>query len=168
VRVGGRVAGHVAAHFTDGGSGLDRPGLQPWLAVLNAAHRDRLTGGLAPLALPMTLRHNGADLDVDDPQALRQAYPHATGRPAVFLHGLGETERPWRYRAEHHHGHPTVTYGTLLQRDLGYTRCGSATTPGCGSRPTAVASPACSPGSSPPGPSRSTTSSSSAIPWAAW
>ena len=24
----------MAAHFTDGGSGLDAPGLQPWLAVL--------------------------------------------------------------------------------------------------------------------------------------
>ena len=80
VRVGGRVAGQVTAHFTDGRSGLDRPGLQPWLAVLNAAHGDRLTGDLAPLALPMTLRHDGADLDVEDPHALAPRVP-ARHRP---------------------------------------------------------------------------------------
>jgi pimeloyl-ACP methyl ester carboxylesterase len=39
----------------------------------------------------------------------------------VFLHGLGESERSWRYRAEYYHGFRDVTYGSLLLRDLGYT-----------------------------------------------
>jgi pimeloyl-ACP methyl ester carboxylesterase len=121
LRAGGRAAGRAAGRVADGRSGLDRPKVQPWLEVINAAHGDRLTGGLAPLALPMTLRHEGADLDVGDPPALRAAYPEATDRLAVFLHGLGESERSWRYRAEHHHGDRGVTYGTLLRRDLGYT-----------------------------------------------
>jgi pimeloyl-ACP methyl ester carboxylesterase len=121
LRAGSRAAGHVAAEVVDGQTALDRTGLQPWLAALNAAHGDRLTGDLAPLALTTTLRHEDADLDVDDRDALRAAYPQATGRLAVFVHGLGETERSWRYRATERHGDPDVTYGSLLHRDLGYT-----------------------------------------------
>lgn len=120
-RVGSRAAGHIAARVVDGRSTLDRPGIQPWLAALNAVHGDRLTGDLTPLALQMTLRHESADLDVDDGLALRAVYPDATGRLAVFLHGLGETERWWLYRADERHGDPSVTYGMLLRRDLGYT-----------------------------------------------
>jgi pimeloyl-ACP methyl ester carboxylesterase len=53
--------------------------------------------------------------------ALQEAFPGATGRLAVFLHGLTETEDSWTYGAEKHHGDATVTYGSQLQRDLGLT-----------------------------------------------
>jgi pimeloyl-ACP methyl ester carboxylesterase len=68
----------------------------------------------------MTLRHEGADLE-PAPAALRAAYPWATGRVVVFLHGLVETEDAWRLNAHKHHGDRNVTYGSLLARDLGYT-----------------------------------------------
>lgn len=120
LRWGSRAVGHGATLLADGQRLLDHPRAQPFLAALNAAHGDRLDGELAALALPMTLRHDGADLAVN-PAAVTAAYPEATGQVVVFLHGLGETERSWRYRAQVHHGDPATTYGTLLRHDLGHT-----------------------------------------------
>ena len=56
-----------------------------------------------------------------EPDDLARAFPDATGRLAVFLHGLTESEHSWGYRAEQHHGRPGVTYGTRLREDLGLT-----------------------------------------------
>jgi pimeloyl-ACP methyl ester carboxylesterase len=53
--------------------------------------------------------------------ALAEAFPGASGRLAVFLHGLTESEDSWGYGAEKHHGDQSVTYGSRLQRDLGLT-----------------------------------------------
>jgi pimeloyl-ACP methyl ester carboxylesterase len=53
--------------------------------------------------------------------ALGESFPEATGRLAVFLHGLTESEDSWGYGAEKHHGDRTVTYGSRLRRDLGLT-----------------------------------------------
>jgi pimeloyl-ACP methyl ester carboxylesterase len=80
------------------------------LAALNACAGDALEEGKSPLALAMTLRRRGADLD--DP-ALRAT----TGRVAIFIHGLGETDAAWRLGATPER----PGYGALLQRDLGYT-----------------------------------------------
>ena len=49
-----------------------------------------------------------------DPGALAVAYPHATPRLAVFVHGLMETEHAWRLGGR-------KSYGAGLARDLGYT-----------------------------------------------
>jgi alpha-beta hydrolase superfamily lysophospholipase len=68
----------------------------------------------------MGLRHHGHALPVRA-ESLSAAYPAATGRLAVFLHGLVETERAWLFGAARHHGDPQASYGTLLRRDLGYT-----------------------------------------------
>ena len=51
-----------------------------------------------------------------DPDALRRAFPDATPRLAVFLHGLCETDDAWRLRAARH-----VPYGERLRTELGYT-----------------------------------------------
>jgi pimeloyl-ACP methyl ester carboxylesterase len=53
--------------------------------------------------------------------ALREAFPDATGRLAVFLHGLTETEDSWCFGAQRHHDDRSVTFGSLLRRDLGLT-----------------------------------------------
>jgi pimeloyl-ACP methyl ester carboxylesterase len=64
----------------------------------------------------MTMRHRGADLPLDPP-ALARALPDASGRLAIFVHGLGETDAAWRLRADA----DRPGYGALLQRELGCT-----------------------------------------------
>jgi pimeloyl-ACP methyl ester carboxylesterase len=80
------------------------------LAALNAAKGDALAERNNPLALGMTVRRRGADFD---PAAM----PNASGRVAIFVHGLGETDRAWRLRATPER----PGYGVQLERDLGYT-----------------------------------------------
>jgi pimeloyl-ACP methyl ester carboxylesterase len=68
------------------------------------------------LHAPMALRVDGA---VVPPQAaeLRTAFPQATGRLVVFLHGLMETEHAWWLAAQRSGG----SYGDRLSADLGLT-----------------------------------------------
>jgi pimeloyl-ACP methyl ester carboxylesterase len=78
------------------------------LSLLNAYAGDALAADGSELALDMTLRHRGADLDVAT----------MTGhRLAIFVHGLGETDAAWRLRATPER----PGYGALLQSELGYT-----------------------------------------------
>jgi pimeloyl-ACP methyl ester carboxylesterase len=78
------------------------------LALLNGYAGDALAARGSELALDMTLRHRGADLDLGT----------VTGeRVAIFVHGLGETDAAWRMRATA----DQPGYGALLQRQLGYT-----------------------------------------------
>jgi hypothetical protein len=117
---GARVVGGVASLRADGRD-LDagRPG-RVALAILNGAHGDLLQREAPALAFGMTIRVDGRAVPPET-AALREAFPGATGRLAVFLHGLTETEDSWCYGAERHHGDRTVTYGSRLRRDLGLT-----------------------------------------------
>ena len=55
---------------------------------------------LAPeLDIDLTLRHEGRDLPAD-PEALQDAYPDASDRIAVFLHGLVDSEDVWFTRPD--------------------------------------------------------------------
>jgi len=47
---------------------------------------------------------------------LKRAFPNASPRVTVWLHGLGVTETVWRYP-----GRPRSTYGSLLEREEGFT-----------------------------------------------
>src|SRR4051794_36441041 len=117
---GARAIGGVAA-LRAGGADLDaaRPG-RVALAILNGAHGDLLAREAPAFAIDMTVRVAGRAVPPDS-AALRKAFPGATGRIAVFLHGLTETEDSWGYGALRHHGDPAVTYGSRLRRDLGLT-----------------------------------------------
>ena len=117
---GARAAGGVAA-LRAGGGDLDaaRPG-RVALAILNGAHGDLLAREAPALAIDMTVRVGGRAVPPET-AALQEAFPEATGRLAVFLHGLTETEDSWGYGAQRHHGDPAVTYGSQLRRDLGLT-----------------------------------------------
>ncbi len=119
---GARAAGAAAAHRApvDGPALGDVPRARVALGILNGAHGDLLSERVAGLALPMSLRVDGHDVPVET-DALRAAYPAATGRVVVFLHGLVETEDAWCFHAERHHGDRSTTYGSLLERDLGCT-----------------------------------------------
>jgi hypothetical protein len=109
------------ASMRAGGRDLDadRPG-RVALAILNGAHGDLLQREAPALALGLTVRVEGRVV-LPETAALRAAFPGATGRLAVFLHGLTETEDSWGYGAQKHHGDRTVTYGSRLREDLGMT-----------------------------------------------
>jgi pimeloyl-ACP methyl ester carboxylesterase len=116
--LGGELAAHKAT--LDERSLGDHPKSRAALGILNGAHGDLLESEFPALALQMTLRHEGSDLPIR-PDVLAAAYPRAGRRVAVFLHGLVETEDSWRFRALARHGDPVQTYGSMLERDLGYT-----------------------------------------------
>ena len=85
------------------------------LAVLNAVAGDRLDPDLAPLAIAMAVRAGGCDVGLTAEQ-IAAAFPHATPRLAVFVHGLAETEDSW-----HRQAGQSVPYGRRLQAEFGYT-----------------------------------------------
>ena len=117
VAVGGAAARAVVG---GGGALADHPAGGVALAVLNGGYGDLLQRDVAALATTMGLRHRGRPLAVER-EALAAAYPAATARLAVFVHGLVETERSWWLGAAKHHGDRRTSYGTLLRRDLGHT-----------------------------------------------
>ncbi|GAB2881786.1 esterase/lipase family protein [Nocardioides pacificus] len=70
---------------------------------------DRLHRERQPLAISMSVRAGGRDVGLDEP-GLREAFPDATGRIVVFLHGLCENEDYWRLGR----GRLGTTYGEML------------------------------------------------------
>jgi pimeloyl-ACP methyl ester carboxylesterase len=97
-RAGMAMAARAAA---DAPALADSPRGALGLAVLNAWAGDALASTGSELALDMSLRKRA----------------QATGRLAVFVHGLGETDAAWRLRATPEQ----PGYPTLLHRELGYT-----------------------------------------------
>jgi pimeloyl-ACP methyl ester carboxylesterase len=87
---------------------------------LNGFAGDRLARTGNPLATEMGLRHEGRPL-APDREALAAAFPGATPRLAVFVHGLACNESLWRLHSERHYGDARTTYGTRLRDDLGHT-----------------------------------------------
>jgi pimeloyl-ACP methyl ester carboxylesterase len=83
------------------------------LGVLSGLQGDALERDGSVLQQPLAVRVRGAVVP-PEPDALRAAFPDATPRIVVFLHGLMETEHAWRLG-----GAPT--YGERLARDLGCT-----------------------------------------------
>lgn len=103
-------------------SGDDRPSPAVDLAIgaLNGILGDRLDRSRNGLRIRMEFRHEGRPLALDA-ESLRRAYPGAGGRLAVLVHGLAGNEQVWRFYSEEHYGDRETTYGSLLERDLGYT-----------------------------------------------
>jgi pimeloyl-ACP methyl ester carboxylesterase len=92
---------------------VESPGGALALALLNGYKGDALAADGSELALEMTLRHRGVDVDPRAP-----AIPAARRRVAIFVHGLGQTDAAWRLRATRQQ---PGGYGALLHRELGYT-----------------------------------------------
>ena len=97
-RAVGRLAGHglgrALAPLASGAPVTASPGGSQAVAALDALLGDRLEAEHSPLALPMALRSRGRDLRLD-PAELGAAFPGATSRVVVFVHGLGETDLSW-------------------------------------------------------------------------
>lgn len=85
------------------------------VGAINGMWGDRLRERHSVLETPMAVRRRGGEVGCD-PAALSDAFPDATPRIAVFVHGLCETEDAWRLGAER-----VVPYGDRLRADLGYT-----------------------------------------------
>ncbi|HSO99714.1 MAG TPA: hypothetical protein VLP43_12240 [Solirubrobacteraceae bacterium] len=75
----------------------------------------------SPLELQMGLRVDGAAVAVER-DAIARAYPDATPRVAVFVHGLGQSEAIWC------RGGRAAPLGEALRTRLGSRRCSCATT----------------------------------------
>jgi pimeloyl-ACP methyl ester carboxylesterase len=85
------------------------------VGALNGVFGDALHRRSNELALKMTIRRERRDVDVSR-AALAEAFPDATGRLVLFVHGLCETDDAWRLGTERH-----VPYGVRLHPELGYT-----------------------------------------------
>ena len=115
IALSGRAVAAVARERTPL---ADTPRGSVCLGALNGAIGDELEQRNDPLAIRMGLRHGGRTVSTSPP-GLAARFPHATGRIAVFIHGLCETERAWWLGADPEHG--GETYGARLEQDLGYT-----------------------------------------------
>ena len=68
-------------------------------AAVNGLIGDRLERDRPRLAIPMAVRRDGADVGLE-PASLAAAFPGATGRVVVLLHGLCEDDTSWDRRRE--------------------------------------------------------------------
>ena len=90
-------------------------------SAINGFWGDHLVKSNSRLATPMTLRHQGRVLHATH-DALSRALPEATPKVCVFVHGLASTEWLWHIAsADHYEGDVSVSYGSRLQSDMGYT-----------------------------------------------
>jgi pimeloyl-ACP methyl ester carboxylesterase len=92
------------------------PGGGAVLAAINGLIGDRLEQEGSDLQEPMSVRVGGRVV-TPETAAVAAAFPDATPRLALFVHGLMETELAWRLGA----GESGETYGARLARDLRYT-----------------------------------------------
>jgi len=81
--------------------------------VLQASVGDRLHA--AGLAAEVRIVRGGRPVAIS-PASLREAFPRARRRLAIWVHGLGVTETIWSFP-----GKSRTTYGSLLERDAGFT-----------------------------------------------
>ena len=81
------------------------------VAAITGLRGDALEAEGSPLAQPMAVRVAGEPVP-PEPAAIAEAFPDGSPRIVVFLHGLMETEFSWG---------TGETYGTRLERELGYT-----------------------------------------------
>ncbi len=90
------------------------------VGLVNAVVGDHLEARGNDLGMSMVFRlaDHYVPLERD---ALREAAPDASPKVALFVHGLATTEWSWCLEAEAYHGDPGISFGALLERDLGYT-----------------------------------------------
>jgi len=126
--IAGVVYGGVGAGLRAASTGLDRvaaSGIGPRLedgasgrfvsSAVNGLIGDKLLRERPQLAIQMGVRLHGADVDLD-PGSLAAAYPEATGRLVLFLHGLCENESYFL----RHRERTGTTYAEMLA-GLGWT-----------------------------------------------
>ncbi|GAB3851893.1 permease [Nocardioides maradonensis] len=121
--IAGAVYGSIGLTLKGASVGLDRAaaaGLGPQLedtprgrfvnAAANGLIGDEILRERPQLAIPLAVRHEGRDVDLHLPADVRRAFPSATGKLVVFLHGLCENESYWSY----HRDRTGTTYAETL------------------------------------------------------
>ena len=94
------------------------PQREAMLAVLGGVLGDQLQETGNPLAITMSLRHQGQSLPLDN-AALAQRLPQATGKILVLVHGLCMNDLQWRGdESSKDGGHD---YADRLAQELGFT-----------------------------------------------
>lgn len=90
------------------------------LGFVNAVVGDHLhrQGNGLDLGMSFRIRDHYVPLERD---ALAKALPSASSKVVLFVHGLATTEWSWCLGAEAYYGNPQENFGSLLERDLGYT-----------------------------------------------
>jgi pimeloyl-ACP methyl ester carboxylesterase len=90
------------------------------LGALNGLYGNHLTERGNGLALGMEIRRHDAEVPVT-PTSLSAAFPDATSRIVVLVHGLCETEESWRHFPLRGERAGRRTYGERLQDELSFT-----------------------------------------------
>jgi pimeloyl-ACP methyl ester carboxylesterase len=116
-RLGGAVASEVWGR--DGDEALEsRHRAAGAIAAVNGIYGDQLASHGNDFALTMQIRRHGKPVALTA-EALAAAFPEATARPAVFVHGWCLSEQSW-WRAPRG-GEGVTSYGERLRDDLGFT-----------------------------------------------
>jgi pimeloyl-ACP methyl ester carboxylesterase len=90
------------------------------IGAINALSGDRLAERRNDLTIRMAVRHAGVDI-VCAREGLGSAFPAATPRVAVFVHGLAETEEWWLRPQRGSRPRRPRHFGARLHEDAGYT-----------------------------------------------
>ena len=116
IRAGGVVASRVWGRDGDGALESQARTCDA-IAAINGLYGDQLAERGNGLALTMQIRHCGKPVALTA-ESLADAFPAATGRLAVVVHGVFLSESWWRgpRTGDDHRSH-----GQRLQDDLGFT-----------------------------------------------
>lgn len=116
-----RVGAAVVASRQEGGTeAAERNAPSPMLSAANGFFGDHFARTYPALAIAMAFRADGRDV-APTREAIAAAWPAATGRIVVFVHGLAEDDESWRRQAARPAGERTVSYASQLQAEHGYT-----------------------------------------------
>jgi pimeloyl-ACP methyl ester carboxylesterase len=88
------------------------------IAAVNGIYGDELANRRNGFALTMQIRRHGQPV-APTADSIAEAFPAATGRIVVFVHGWCLTERSWWRKPRT--GEALPPYGTRLRTDLGFT-----------------------------------------------
>ncbi|BBY17376.1 lipase family alpha/beta hydrolase [Mycolicibacterium litorale] len=116
------AVGAVAATRLQDDTPIDQtPAVAEAIAALNGIYGDELAARGNALATTMAVRVGGRSVDLA-PAPIADAFPDATNRIAVFVHGLCQTETSWRRPPRPGVDAPDPRpYGARLRDDLGFT-----------------------------------------------
>jgi pimeloyl-ACP methyl ester carboxylesterase len=123
IRRASTAVGAVASEIwgNDADEALEsRTGAAEVIAAVNGLYGDQLTARDNRLAGAMAIRRRGKPVPLT-PESLAAAFPTATSRVAVFLHGWCLSERSWSRRPREGCEDTDIrSYGERLRDDLGF------------------------------------------------
>ncbi len=114
----GIVAAEIWSDETDDALDSRDDSVAAAIAVVNGIYGDELTDRENPLAGAMVIRRDGESVALTA-DSLGAAFPAATGRVAVFVHGWCLTDRSWSRPPRE--GDDVRSYGERLHADFGFT-----------------------------------------------